>query len=150
MLGMSGDTDKMGSGFTRSPDLRFYWALEDLNLWPLPRQGTPSTIDYLRKQETSRSAAPHHVTPLPHGAGAATYLLPRNTAMTSPGTRLVEIAELLGVSKQRAHQIAEAKGFRTPLAEDARGRVWSRTRSRHGRSVGDARSPGASSSGSTN
>jgi predicted DNA-binding transcriptional regulator AlpA len=40
--------------------------------------------------------------------------------------RLVEIAELLGVNKQRAHQIAEEKGFPAPLAEDVRGRVWSR------------------------
>jgi predicted DNA-binding transcriptional regulator AlpA len=40
--------------------------------------------------------------------------------------RLVEIAELLGVSKQRAHQIAEEKGFPVPLAEDDRGRQWSR------------------------
>jgi predicted DNA-binding transcriptional regulator AlpA len=46
--------------------------------------------------------------------------------MTSPGIRLVEIAELLGVSKQRAHQIAEEKGFPGPLGEDARGRVWRR------------------------
>jgi predicted DNA-binding transcriptional regulator AlpA len=40
--------------------------------------------------------------------------------------RLVEIAELLDVSKQRAHQIAEEKGFPAPLAKDTRGRVWSR------------------------
>jgi prophage regulatory protein len=40
--------------------------------------------------------------------------------------RLFEIAELLGVSKQRAHQISEEKGFPAPLAEDTRGRVWSR------------------------
>jgi hypothetical protein len=46
--------------------------------------------------------------------------------MTSPGVRLVETAGLLGVSKQPAHQIAEEKGFPKPLAEDARGRVWSR------------------------
>jgi hypothetical protein len=46
--------------------------------------------------------------------------------MTSAGVRLVEIAELLGVSKQRAHQIAPEKGFPAPLAEDTRGRVWSR------------------------
>jgi hypothetical protein len=39
--------------------------------------------------------------------------------------RLVEIAELLGVTKQRAHQIAEEKGFPAPLAEDGRGRLWS-------------------------
>jgi predicted DNA-binding transcriptional regulator AlpA len=42
------------------------------------------------------------------------------------GTARREIAELLGVSKQRAHQIAEEKGFPAPLAEDARGRVWGR------------------------
>jgi len=40
--------------------------------------------------------------------------------------RLVEIAELLGVSKQRAHQIAEESGFPAPVAEDACGRVRSR------------------------
>jgi hypothetical protein len=44
----------------------------------------------------------------------------------SPEVRLVEIAELLDVSKLRAHQIAEEKGFPKPLAEDARGRVRSR------------------------
>jgi predicted DNA-binding transcriptional regulator AlpA len=40
--------------------------------------------------------------------------------------RLVEIVELLGVTKQRAHQLADAEGFPAPVAEDARGRVWSR------------------------
>jgi hypothetical protein len=54
-------------------------------------------------------------------------LMPLAGTMTKPrAVRLVEIAELLGVTKQRAHQIAEAKGFPAPLAEDARGRVWSR------------------------
>jgi hypothetical protein len=32
----------------------------------------------------------------------------------------VEIAELLGVSKQRAHQIADEDGFAAPVAEDVR------------------------------
>jgi hypothetical protein len=45
--------------------------------------------------------------------------------MTKAATvRLMEIAELLGVSKQRAH--AEEKGFPAPVAEDARGRLWGR------------------------
>ena len=44
----------------------------------------------------------------------------------SKTVRLVEIAELLGVTKQRAHQLAEEKGFPAPLTADARGRVWSR------------------------
>jgi hypothetical protein len=39
---------------------------------------------------------------------------------------LIEIAELLGVTKQHAHQIAEGKSFPAPLAEDVHGRVWSR------------------------
>jgi predicted DNA-binding transcriptional regulator AlpA len=46
--------------------------------------------------------------------------------MTSPGVQLVEIAEVLGVSKQRAHQIAEEMSFPAPVGEDASGRVWSR------------------------
>jgi predicted DNA-binding transcriptional regulator AlpA len=47
--------------------------------------------------------------------------------MTKPkNVRLVEIAEILGVTKQRAHQIAEERGLPKPLAEDIRGRVWSR------------------------
>jgi len=40
--------------------------------------------------------------------------------------RLVEIAEFLGVTKQRAHQIAEAKGFPEPVDRDGRGRLWNR------------------------
>jgi predicted DNA-binding transcriptional regulator AlpA len=40
--------------------------------------------------------------------------------------RLVEIAELLGVSKQRVHQIADEEGFPPPVAEDGRGRLWNR------------------------
>ena len=40
--------------------------------------------------------------------------------------RLVEIAELFGVSKQRAHQIADEEGFPPPATEDGRGRLWDR------------------------
>jgi hypothetical protein len=52
--------------------------------------------------------------------------------------RPIEIAELLGVTKQRAHQIAQ-KDFPMPLAEDARGRVWGRSRCRSGRIGGEAK-----------
>ena len=44
--------------------------------------------------------------------------------MPKATVRVVEIAELLGVSKQRAHQIADKDGFPTPVAEDGRGRMW--------------------------
>jgi predicted DNA-binding transcriptional regulator AlpA len=40
--------------------------------------------------------------------------------------RLVEIAELLGVSKQRAHQLADEPGFPAPVERDGRGRLWDR------------------------
>ena len=46
--------------------------------------------------------------------------------MAEVTVRLVEIAELLGVSKQRVHQIADEKGFPAPVAEDARVRLWDR------------------------
>jgi predicted DNA-binding transcriptional regulator AlpA len=46
---------------------------------------------------------------------------------TSPSRiRLVEIAELLGVSKQRVHQIADEYGFPAPIAENHRGRLRDR------------------------
>ena len=34
---------------------------------------------------------------------------------------LVEMAELLGVSKQRAHQLADERGFPAPISRDGRG-----------------------------
>jgi predicted DNA-binding transcriptional regulator AlpA len=40
--------------------------------------------------------------------------------------RLIDIAELLGVGKQRAHQLAAEDGFPAPVAEDGRGRLWDR------------------------
>lgn len=40
--------------------------------------------------------------------------------------RLDEIAELLGVTKQRVHQIAGEPGFPAPIAQDLRGRIWDR------------------------
>jgi predicted DNA-binding transcriptional regulator AlpA len=70
------------------------------------------------------------------------------TGTGSKTVRMIEIAELLGVSKQRAHQIAYGDGFPVPVAEDGRGRLWDRREveawAKRGRSVGAARSPGAS------
>jgi hypothetical protein len=37
--------------------------------------------------------------------------------------RLVDIAELFGVSKQRANQLAGKDGFPAPVGEDGRGRL---------------------------
>ena len=51
----------------------------------------------------------------------------------SPGkrstVRVIEIGDLLGVTKQRAHQIASEDGFPAPVTEDVRGRLWDRRRS---------------------
>ena len=48
------------------------------------------------------------------------------TGNRSKTVRIIEIAELLGVTKQRAHQIADENGFPAPVAEDLRGRLWDR------------------------
>jgi predicted DNA-binding transcriptional regulator AlpA len=40
--------------------------------------------------------------------------------------RLVEIAELLGVSKQRAHQLADEDGFPAPVGREGQSRLWDR------------------------
>jgi predicted DNA-binding transcriptional regulator AlpA len=49
-----------------------------------------------------------------------------NDRCRSKTVRIVEIAELLGVSKQRAHQLADKDGFPAPVAEDGRGPLWDR------------------------
>jgi prophage regulatory protein len=38
--------------------------------------------------------------------------------------RLVDIGQLLGISKQRAHQLSKRRRFPTPAATYARGRLW--------------------------
>lgn len=40
--------------------------------------------------------------------------------------KLTDIGKYLGVSKQRAHQIAAEPGFPAQVAEGARGRLWDR------------------------
>lgn len=40
--------------------------------------------------------------------------------------RLVEIADLLGVTKQRAHQIAQEEGFPAPVGREGQSRLWDR------------------------
>jgi predicted DNA-binding transcriptional regulator AlpA len=64
------------------------------------------------------------------------------TGSRSKTVRIIEIAELLGVTKQRAHQIAGESGFPAPVAEDVRGRLWSRYEVQAWRSDGAWRSPG--------
>jgi predicted DNA-binding transcriptional regulator AlpA len=46
--------------------------------------------------------------------------------MTSLGLRLVEIAELLSVSKQRAHQLADEPSFPAPVGREGQSRLWDR------------------------
>jgi hypothetical protein len=37
---------------------------------------------------------------------------------------LTEIADLLGVSKQRAHQLADEDGFPAPVGREGQSRLW--------------------------
>jgi predicted DNA-binding transcriptional regulator AlpA len=48
------------------------------------------------------------------------------TGNRSKTVRIIEIGELLGVSKQRAHQIADEPGFPAPVERQGRGRLWDR------------------------
>ena len=48
---------------------------------------------------------------------------------------MVEIADLFGVTKQRAHQHADEPGFPAAVEHDSRGRLWAGER---GRGVGEA------------
>lgn len=47
--------------------------------------------------------------------------------MTSHLVGAAEIASMLGVTRQRVHQLAETPGFPEPEAVLASGRVWKRT-----------------------
>jgi predicted DNA-binding transcriptional regulator AlpA len=67
----------------------------------------------------------------------------RVTRPSSNGVRVIEIAELLGVSKQRAHQIADEPGFPTPVGREGQSRLWNRREVTAWRSSGGGRSPGA-------
>jgi hypothetical protein len=67
-----------------------------------------------------------------------------STLMPKPSTlRLIEIAELLGVSKQRAQQIADKGGSRLRSPMTVADGCGIGGRSRRGRRSGAARSPGA-------
>ena len=63
------------------------------------------------------------------------------TGNRSKTVRIIEIAELLGVSKQRAHQIADETGspLRSPRTPEAGFGIGAR--SRRGRSVGAREKP---------
>jgi hypothetical protein len=67
-----------------------------------------------------------------------------NDRSRSKTVRLVEIAELLSVTKQRAHQIAEERASPLRSARTLAAECGVGTRCKRGRSTGGARSPGAS------
>jgi len=48
------------------------------------------------------------------------------TGSRSKTVRIIEIAELLGVSKQRAHQIADEASFPAPVRREGQSRLWDR------------------------
>ena len=46
--------------------------------------------------------------------------------MATRTVRIIEIAELLGVSHQRASKIVDGRGFPKPLAREGQSRLWDR------------------------
>lgn len=73
-----------------------------------------------------------------------------STPMPKPSTLpLVEVAELLGVTWQRAHQIADVPGFPARIERDGRGRPWKRREVTAWAKIGVARSPGVSDRSAT-
>ena len=48
------------------------------------------------------------------------------TGNRSKTVRIIEIAELLGVSKQRAHQIADEPSFPAPVGRQGQSWLWDR------------------------
>ena len=56
----------------------------------------------------------------------ANDVLTRLAEMSKATIRLVEIAELLGVSKQRAHQIVDEQSFPAPVGREGQSWLWDR------------------------
>ena len=48
------------------------------------------------------------------------------TGNRSKTVRIIEIAELLGVSHQRASKIADERGFPDPVVREGQSRLWDR------------------------
>jgi predicted DNA-binding transcriptional regulator AlpA len=59
-------------------------------------------------------------------AVAANNLLTRMAEMPKVTVRIVEIAEILGLSKQRASKIADSGGFPAPVGRNGQSRLWDR------------------------
>jgi hypothetical protein len=66
------------------------------------------------------------------------------TGNRSKTVRIIEISELLDVSKQRAHQIADVDRFPIPIRASVKTAYRIGARSRRGRSVGPPGSTGIS------
>jgi hypothetical protein len=56
--------------------------------------------------------------------------------MLKATVRIIEIAELVGVSHQQANKIADAPGFPSPVEREGQSRLWDRRRSRLGQRSG--------------
>jgi hypothetical protein len=77
---------------------------------------------------------------------AANDLLTRMDEMLKATVRIIEIAELVGVSHQQANKIADAPGFPGPVEREGQSRLWDRRRSRLGQRSGGVGSLGANGS----
>jgi hypothetical protein len=78
---------------------------------------------------------------------AANDLLTRMDEILKATVRIIEIAELVGVSDQQANKIVDAPGFPGPVEREGQSRLWDRRRSRLGQRSGGVGSLGANGSG---
>jgi len=63
--------------------------------------------------------------------------------MTAKTVRVIDIAEILGVSHRRASKIVEMPDFPKPIGREGRSRLWDRREVVAWARSGTARSPGA-------
>jgi hypothetical protein len=79
---------------------------------PRPNPGSPSSRD--------------HAGPTPRREASAAFTATLAATMPSKTVRLVEIADILGVTHQRPSMVARGADFPRPVGRQGRSRVWDR------------------------
>jgi hypothetical protein len=103
--------------------------------WMLPihSQVREGTVTFCSVHRALRSTDPriisHHATSARHAEGRPSFLQRRyrqGDVTKSSTVRVMEIAELLGLTHQRASKIADEPGFPAPVGREGQSRLWDR------------------------